>query len=127
MISLFFSPKTIAVIGATANPKKFGNAVTINILRNKDLTSELYLITQNSKEILGIKCHKSILDVQKDIDLAIILVPAKAVDGVIDECIEKHVKCVIIITAGFGEINQEGKNAERTQRFFYTSSSKRGY
>jgi len=112
MISLFFSPKTIAVIGATANPKKFGNAVTINILRNKDLTSELYLITPNNKEILGIKCYKSILDVHKDIDLAIILVPAKAVDGVIDECIEKHVKCVIIITAGFGEINQEGKRAE---------------
>ena len=112
MISLFFSPKTIAVIGATANPKKFGNAVTINILRNKDLTSELYLITQNTKEILGIKCYKSILDVQKDVDLAIILVPAKAVDGVIDECIEKHIKCVIIITAGFGEINQEGKKAE---------------
>lgn len=112
MISLFFSPKTIAVIGATANPKKFGNAVTVNILRNKDLASELYLITQNIKEILGIKCYKSILDVHKDIDLAIILVPAKAVDGVIDECIEKHVKCVIIITAGFGEINQEGKKAE---------------
>jgi len=112
VISLFFVPKTIAVIGATANPKKFGNAVTLNILRNKDLSSELYLITQKSKEILGIKCYKSILDVHKDIDLVIILVPAKAVDGVIDECIEKHVKCVIIITAGFGEINQEGKRAE---------------
>jgi len=81
MISLFFSPKTIAVIGATANPKKFGNAVTINILRNKELASELYLITPNTKEILGIKCYKSIVDVQKDIDLAIILVPARAVDG----------------------------------------------
>ncbi|MBY9014058.1 MAG: CoA-binding protein [Candidatus Lokiarchaeota archaeon] len=112
MISLFFFPKTIAIIGATANPKKFGNAVTINILQNKDLASELYLITQNNKEILGIKCYKSILDIHKDIDLAIILVPAKAVISVIDECIEKHVKCVIIITAGFGEINQEGKKAE---------------
>ena len=112
MISLFFSPKTIAVIGATANPKKFGNAVTINILQNKDLACELYLITQNTKEILGIKCYKSILNVQKEIDLAIILVRARVVDSVIDECIEKHVKCVIIITAGFGEINQEGKRAE---------------
>ena len=112
VISHFFYPNSIAVIGATANPKKFGNAVTINILRNKELTSELYLITQNSKEILGIKCYKSILDVHKDIDLAIILVPAKAVNDVIDECIEKHVESVIIVTAGFGEINQEGKKAE---------------
>ena len=109
----FFFPKSIAVIGATANPRKFGNAVTINILKNKNLESELFLVTQKSNEILGLKCYKSILDVPKDVDLAIILVPAKAVDGVIDQCIEKQVKRIIIVTAGFGEINQEGKKAEK--------------
>ncbi len=109
----FFFPKSIAVIGATANPRKFGNAVTINILKNKNLESELFLVTQKSNEILGLKCYKSILDVPKDVDLAIILVPAKAVDGVIDQCIEKQVKSIIIVTAGFGEINQEGKKAEK--------------
>ena len=109
----FFFPKSIAVIGATANPRKFGNAVTINILKNKNLESELFLVTQKSNDILGLKCYKSILDVPKDVDLAIILVPAKAVDGVIDQCIEKQVKCIIIVTAGFGEINQEGKKAEK--------------
>lgn len=109
----FFFPKSIAVIGATANPRKFGNAVTINILKNKNLESELFLVTQKSTEILGLKCYKSILEVPKDVDLAIILVPAKAVDGVIDQCIEKQVKRIIIVTAGFGEINQEGKKAEK--------------
>ncbi|GAH63052.1 unnamed protein product, partial [marine sediment metagenome] len=109
----FFFPKSIAVIGATANPRKFGNAVTINILKNKNLKSELFLVTQKSNEILGLKCYKSILDVPKDVDLAIILVPAKVVDGVIDQCIEKQVKSIIIVTAGFGEINQEGKKAEK--------------
>ena len=43
MIKDFFYPNSIAVIGATANPKKFGNAVTINILKNKRLTSDIYL------------------------------------------------------------------------------------
>ena len=112
MPHFFFTPKTIAVIGATANPKKFGNAVTINILKNKNLKSKLFLITQNSKEIMGIPCFQSILDISEEIELAIILVPAKAVNAVIDECITKKVKRIIIVTAGFGEINDQGKQAE---------------
>ncbi|MHA1106760.1 MAG: acetate--CoA ligase family protein [Promethearchaeota archaeon] len=112
MPHIFFTPKTIAVIGATANPKKFGNAVTINILKNKELKSKLFLVTQNSKEILGIPCFQSILDISEEIELAIILVPAKVVNVVIDECITKKVKRIIIVTAGFGEINDEGKQAE---------------
>ena len=89
MIDFFFNPKTIAVIGATSNPKKFGNAVTRNILMNTELKSELFLISQSSDEILGKSCKRSILDINASIDLAIILVPAKAVDKVIDECIKK--------------------------------------
>lgn len=112
MPHFFFTPKTIAVIGATANPKKFGNAVTINILKNKNLKSKLFLITQNSKKIMGIPCFQSILDISEEIELAIILVPAKAVNAVIDECITKKVKRIIIVTAGFGEINDQGKQAE---------------
>ncbi|TFG24880.1 MAG: acetyl-CoA synthetase [Promethearchaeota archaeon] len=112
MIRDFFYPKSIAIIGATANPKKFGNAVTINILKNKDLISELYLVTKNAKEISGRRCYRSILDVSEQIDIAIILVPSKAVEAVIQECIEKKVKGIIIVTAGFGEINDEGKIIE---------------
>lgn len=112
MVKLFFKPKTIAVIGATANPKKFGNAVTINILRNKNLESELFLITHKSTEIMGLKCYRSVIDVPKDVDLAIILVPAKYVEDVVDKCIEKRVKRIIIVTAGFGEIDEKGKVVE---------------
>ena len=79
MIREFFYPNSIAVIGATANPKKFGNAVTINILQNKELESDIYLVTKGSKEIEGIKCFKSILDIPHKVDIAIILVPSKIV------------------------------------------------
>jgi acetyl-CoA synthetase (ADP-forming) len=112
MVEFFFNPKTIAVIGATANPKKFGNAVTINILQNKELECELFLITKSSQEVKGIKCYPSILEVQKAIDLAIILVPSEIVDSVIDDCIQKKVKGIIIITAGFGEIDAKGRERE---------------
>jgi len=112
MTSFFFYPNSIAVIGATSNPKKFGNAVTMNILKNKNLECELYLISKKKQEIFGFSTFKSILDVPKNIDIAIILVPAKVVERVIDECIEKKVKGIIIVTSGFGEIDENGKKIE---------------
>jgi acetyltransferase len=113
MLSLFFYPKSIAIIGATADPKKFGNAVTTNILKNKNLTSKVYLISHGSKEIEGLKSYNSILDISGEIDIAIILVPADVVNSVVDECIKKKVKGIIIITSGFGEIDEEGKIKEK--------------
>jgi len=113
MLSLFFYPKSIAIIGATADPKKFGNAVTTNILKNKNLTSKVYLISHGSKEIEGLKTYNSILDISGEIDIAIILVPANVVNSVVDECIKKKVKGIIIVTSGFGEIDEEGKIKEK--------------
>ena len=112
MLSIFFYPKSIAIIGATADPKKFGNAVTTNILKNKNLTSKVYLVSHGSKEIEGIKTYKSILDISDEIDIAIILVPANIVESIVDQCIEKKVKGIIIVTSGFGEIDEEGKLKE---------------
>jgi len=113
MLSVFFYPKSIAIIGATGDPKKFGNAVTTNILNNKNLISRVYLVSHGSKEIEGLKTYNSILDITDDIDIAIILVPANVVESVIDQCIEKNVKGIIIVTSGFGEINEEGKRKEK--------------
>ncbi|MCE7741702.1 MAG: acetyl-CoA synthetase [Candidatus Heimdallarchaeota archaeon] len=113
MVKEFFYPKTIAVIGATADSKKFGNAVTVNLLENEQLESELFPINPKSTEILGLKSYASILEVEKEVDLAIVLVPSKAVPIVVDQCIEKNVKRIIIVSAGFGEINEEGKKLEQ--------------
>ena len=113
MLSVFFYPKSIAIIGATGDPKKFGNAVTTNILNNKNLKSRVYLVSHGSKEIEGLKTYSSILDITDDIDISIILVPANVVESVIDQCIEKKVKGIIIVTSGFGEINEEGKRKEK--------------
>lgn len=109
----FFNPESIAVIGATSDPKKFGNAITSNILNNNDLKSEIFLISNRSQIIRGLRTYNSILEVTRDIDLAVILVPANFVSNVIDQCIEKKVKKIIIISAGFGEINEDGKKLEK--------------
>ena len=113
MLSVFFYPESIAIIGATSDPKKFGNAVTTNILKNKDLTSKVYLVSHGSKEIEGIKTYNSILDITAEIDIAIILVPANFVESVVDQCIEKKIKGIIIVTSGFGERDEQGKVKER--------------
>ncbi|MFX0010699.1 MAG: acetate--CoA ligase family protein [Candidatus Hermodarchaeota archaeon] len=113
MLYKFFYPKSIAIIGATANPKKFGNAVTANILENKDLKSKIYLISHGSKEIQGIKTYDSLLDVPDEVEIAIILVPADIVKSVVDQCIEKQVKGIIIVTSGFGEVDEAGKIKEK--------------
>jgi acetyl-CoA synthetase (ADP-forming) len=113
MLSVFFYPKSIAIIGATADPKKFGNAVTTNILSNKNLLSKVYLVSHGSKLIEGLSTYESILDITDAIEIAIILVPANVVEYVVDQCIEKKVKGIIIVTSGFGEIDEEGKIKEK--------------
>ncbi len=113
MIPKFFNPQNIAVIGATSDPKKFGNAVTMNLLNIDDLRCKIFLVTHGSKTICDIPTYKSVLDITEEIDLAIILVPAKYVEDVVDECIQKEVKGIIIVSAGFGEIDEKGKELEK--------------
>ncbi len=112
MVQHFFYPDSIAIVGATADPKKFGNTVTVNLVENENVTSTLFPINPKSTEILGLKSFPSVLDVPSDIDLAIILVPSKAVPIVVDQCIEKKVKRIVIVSAGFGEINEEGRKIQ---------------
>ncbi|MCK5141812.1 MAG: CoA-binding protein, partial [Candidatus Heimdallarchaeota archaeon] len=76
MVHQFFYPKSIAIVGATSDPKKFGNAVTANLLENDKLEAEIYPINPKATEIFGLKCYQSVLEVEKEIDLAIILVPS---------------------------------------------------
>ncbi len=113
MTKLFFTPKTIAVIGATEDPSKFGNAVTTNLLDNPHLEAKIFPISRSSEKIYGLKAYKSILDVPEEISLAIVLVPAKVVPLVVDQCIQKSAKRIIVVTAGFGEISAEGKKIEQ--------------
>ncbi len=109
----FFYPRTIAVIGATDDPKKFGNAVTSNLLSNKNLKAQVFPISRKNSTVSGLKAYKSVIEVPVDLDLAIILVPAHVVSSIVDQCIEKKVGRIIIVTAGFGEINEEGKKIEQ--------------
>jgi acetyl coenzyme A synthetase (ADP forming)-like protein len=106
-----FSPKSIAVIGASRSPMKIGYEILQNILV-QGYTGKVYPINPETPTIMGLKTQPSVLAVKDDIDLAIIAVPAEFVPKVITECAKKKVKGVIVISSGFSETGEKGKLLE---------------
>ena len=100
-------PRSVAVIGASADPKKSGNFLLKNIL-DCGYEGEVYPINPKGGEILGRKTYPSVLDVPGEIDLVLFLLPREHVAGILEECGRKGVKTAVIITAGFGEVPGDG-------------------
>ena len=82
-LETFFKPKSIAVIGASNNITKIGNATLKNILVS-DYECKVYPVNPREKYIMGLKCYKKITDVPGEIDLALIALPAKIVPEIIN-------------------------------------------
>lgn len=103
-----FKPRSIAIIGASSNPKKWGYRKLIQPL-NSRFGGPVYPVNPRETEILGLHVYPSVLDIPDDVDLAVITVPAATVPQVMAECVEKGIKGAIVISAGFAETGQEGK------------------
>ena len=114
-IRSFFTPESVAVIGASENPQKLGYAVVDNLIQGGFLSDErnIFPINLHSKTILGLKTYASVLDVPDPIDLAVVVIPYPIVPEAIQTCGEKNIPAVIIITAGFREAGMEGHARER--------------
>jgi acyl-CoA synthetase (NDP forming) len=107
----FFKPKSLAIIGASDDPLKFGNWVTATVVKSK-FKGNYYLVNPKGKEIMGVKTYTSLKDIPGSVDLAGIIVPSDSVPKVLEECMEKGVKGVVIFTSGFKEIGEEGAKRE---------------
>jgi acetyltransferase len=104
-----FSPKSIAVIGASTQPGSVGNDVLKNIVKGS-FDGEVYPVNPKGGELYGKEVLRDTQDVPEEIDLAIIIVPASAVGDVLEVCGKKKISSVIIISAGFRESgNLEGE------------------
>ncbi|RLI77086.1 acyl-CoA synthetase (NDP forming) [Archaeoglobales archaeon] len=108
-ISFFFNPKSVAIIGASRDPRSPGHTIVENLLSYK---GKIYPINPKAEEILGLKCYPSLGDVDS-IDVAIIAVPSKNVVEIVNECAEKNVKGIIVISGGFAEGWEYGSELER--------------
>ncbi|MBN1485118.1 MAG: acetate--CoA ligase [Chloroflexia bacterium] len=112
MLEALFQPRSVAVIGASSTPGKMGYILMDNIIRG-GFEGEIYPINPKGGEIMGRTAYPTILDVPEGVDLAVIVVPAKYIPDIVDECGEKGVGALLIISAGFRETGPEGARLER--------------
>ncbi len=106
-LDAIFSPESVAVIGASSTPGKVGHDIFANILKG-GYTGTLYPVNQGTKSIQCIRALPTILEIKDDIDLAILILPPEAALNAVEECIEKGVKGIVIVSAGFREVGDEG-------------------
>jgi len=107
----FFDPSAVAVIGVSNDPTKIGSIIFGNFLR-PGFRGNVYPVNPKHKSVLGKKCYTSVKGISRSVDLAVIAVPAQAVIQVVEDCVEKGVKGVIIISGGFKETGPEGAERE---------------
>lgn len=110
-----FYPKSIAVIGASGTRGKLGWNVFSNLISH-DFKGELYPINPKAESILGVKAYPRISAVGKPIEVAVILVQASMTPEVVRECCDCGVKYVIVESAGFAEMGEEGRRIEEEMK-----------
>lgn len=121
-LGAFFNPRSVAIIGATKKIDKAGNVIFKNFAYNKTrgvFKGEIYPVNPNEKSILGFKCYPSITEITGELELIVIVVPARVVPTIMEEAVIKKVKAAIIITSGFreiGNVEQEQKLAATAQK-----------
>ncbi len=111
-LDAFFSPATVAVIGATEKAGSVGRTVLRNLI-GSPFGGTVYPINLNRPNVLSIRAHPKIAETPEPIDLAVIVTPAPAVPGVIGECVSAGVKAAIVLSAGFKETGESGAELER--------------
>ena len=95
-----FNPKSIALIGASASPGKWGFIILLNILKG-NFRGTVYPVNPRHESILGYQCYASVSDIPDPVDVALITTPAHQVSALIDECGSKDIPYVVVITSDF--------------------------
>lgn len=108
--SFLFNPKSVVVIGASEKKGSLGRAIMENLLAK--FKGKIYPVNIVGDTIFGMNVYRSVLEIQEDIDLAVIIIPARFVPSVIEQCGKKGIKAAVVISAGFKEVDDEGAKLE---------------
>src|SRR6516225_8824946 len=108
----FFTPASIAVVGATEREGSVGRTVVANLVQGS-YQGRVYPVNQKHAKLLGLRCYPSPKSLPEPVDLAVIVTPAQTVPGVVGECVDAGARSAIVISAGFKERGQEGLELER--------------
>lgn len=111
-LDAIFAPRSVAVIGASDRPGSVGRAVLWSLLSNS-FGGTVYPVSEKRANVLGIKAYRDVSQIPEPIDLAVIVTPAESVPTVIGQCVAKGVRGAIVISAGFKEHGEHGKELER--------------
>ncbi|MEO6879508.1 MAG: GNAT family N-acetyltransferase, partial [Mycobacteriaceae bacterium] len=106
------SPTSVAVIGASTDPAKVGHAVLVNLLRG-GFAGPVYPVNPEHRSVQGVRAYAGVRDIPDPVDLAVVAVPAAGVEAVLDDCLAKGVKALVVVSAGFSETGAEGLACER--------------
>ncbi|MBI5970890.1 MAG: acetate--CoA ligase family protein [Deltaproteobacteria bacterium] len=109
-LGFFFNPKSVAIVGASSAPGKL-SGIILESLKNSGFAGRVYPVNPKYKTVGGLKCHKSIADIKKDIDVAVFALPALSVPDAMEEAAGR-VKGAIVIGGGFGEAGLDGAALE---------------
>ncbi len=109
-MNLFFDPRTVALIGASGRPMRPGHHLFQNL--RASFGDRFFPVNPRAEEIEGVRCHRSVLDIAGDVDLAVIFIPARDVPDALEQCGRKGIRRVIIESAGFAETGPSGKDLE---------------
>jgi acetyltransferase len=107
----FFNPKSVAIVGASRQKGKVGYEILTNLV-GAGFKGKIFPVNPNAESVEGLKCYPSIEAICEKPELVIVVVPAAVVPAVLQECAAVGVKSVVIITAGFKEVGEEGKKLE---------------
>ncbi|MET9284005.1 bifunctional acetate--CoA ligase family protein/GNAT family N-acetyltransferase [Nocardia beijingensis] len=106
------TPRSVAVIGATSATGRVGGAVLANLLSGL-FQGPVFPVNPNRKSVRGVRAYATVREIPDEVDLAVVAVPPAAIGSVLDDCMAKGVKGLVVLTAGFGETGDEGLAAER--------------
>ncbi len=106
-----FKPRSFAVIGASKDPHKWGGRM-VHIPLASGFRGAIYPVNPRQKEIAGLRCYASVRDIEAEVDMAVIAVPAPAVPAAVRDCVARGIRGAVIITAGFAEASPEGKRLQ---------------
>jgi acetyltransferase len=122
MLDALFKPQAVALIGASTKELSIGNVIIRN-LQKYGYTGQIYPVNAKADQVCGLKAYPSLAEIPGPVDLAHIIIPSTFVPQAIEECGQKGVKAVIINSAGFSEMGEEGA---RLQREFLANARKYG-
>lgn len=110
-LDVFLQPRSVAVIGATERPGSWGSFIMEGLL-SLPYPGKIYPVNHHSSTVYGIRAYPDVKSISDSVELAVLTIPEASVERVVQDCCEKSVKGITIVTAGFGEAIEGGRARE---------------